>query len=139
MKNIYMGLLLFLTACSSNSRYSVQVVTQQQEDRAQIEQMPTQFSMGIDEDNAAWMRTQLFFEQYLSGDGIKRKQDQYIATTSGKYIYEVRRRVHRTSSEYSVICKVNSPEATSEKAEINAKNVSRFIRTGLLEMVLLDK
>ena len=147
IKNIKFALILTvlgLSSCSANSNSDLQmeVISQKEQTLAEIDQTPTTFQLSLEKDFAAWQRAGLFFRQYIPDAQLSINTAKLISNrgSNSKYIYEVRRRISPNGdSTYSVDCYRNHPSATLEAAERNAKNLARFISSGVLELTLLER
>jgi len=131
--------VVFIIGCSSSHVELVEVVSQEEQTIAELNQTPTTFDLEVDDDYAVWGRVRLFFRQYLPDETLSTDEDQYITNigSSGKYIYQIRRTFVGSKSHYVVRCISNNGDP--QLAERNAKNLARFMRSGTLELNLLAK
>jgi hypothetical protein len=111
--------------------------------------LPT-FSVSIDEDGAYWMRAKLFFEKFLTTDSgsktpviTKIMGRKWVLLSSpsvaGNYSYEVVKDELPGAYRYHVRCTPRNNLGQQHVAEMNARNVARFIRDGKLEISLLTR
>ncbi len=108
----------------------------------------TNFRMNLDEAPAAWDRAKLFFEKYLASDGLGAGVVTKIVgarwglsaglAASSSYVYEVWREDVRDGYKFSVVCKPKQG-VSAQLAELNARNLARFMQDGRLELSLLAK
>lgn len=112
----------------------------------QIEEMPTEFNITLEQLPKMWERAELFAQQYIgvaptyvysSGKG---KPDSIgLQFVSNNFSYLVTKRKYRDGILIQVKCTVKNSSVEASKALFNAKNLSRFIRDGRLQLALLEK
>jgi hypothetical protein len=108
----------------------------------------TYFQMNLDDAPAAWDRAKLFLEKYLSADGSRAGVVTKIvgarwglsngSSSTGSYVYEVWREDVQDGYKFKVSCKPKQG-ASAQLAELNARNLARFIQDGRLELSLLAR
>lgn len=121
-----------------------------QQAAAEVAATPPTFSVSIDEDSASWMRAKLFFEKFLTTESgtktpviTKIMGRKWVLLSSpsvaGNYSYEVAKDELPGAFRYHVQCTQRNNLGQQQVAEMNARNVARFIRDGKLEISLLTR
>lgn len=121
-----------------------------QQAAAEVAATSPTFSVSIDEDGASWMRAKLFFEKFLTTDSgsktpviTKIMGRKWVLLSSpsvaGNYSYEVSKDELPGAYRYQVRCTQRNNLGQQQIAEMNARNVARFIRDGKLEISLLTR
>ena len=123
------------------------------EDQAKdaVKSADTEFRVSIAEQEAAWDRAMLFFNQYviqfkpgaesLPGSGNKLSN---VSSKTDQYHYSVERYVNNFGSVFLVSCRPNRSlvgldRSSRQLAQRNAQNLARFIKEGQLELSLLAR
>lgn len=131
-------LFVILAACS-HPMPKIEVVSFQEQVREEVEEHPTQFQLPKQSDAQAWTRAQLFFRDYeLTTPIVSRNEIKSNPKEDKRFLYQISRVGHGKEVEYVVNCVGREPR-DSEVAEVNAKNVARFLKEGQLELSLLAK
>jgi len=129
----------------SSSVEVMDVVTVEDQAKHEILATPTTFLLQGEESEGAWTRSRFFFETYTSGtfkiSALAMTSDESAGTP---FRYTVRRTPQGVRGEtYQVACIPATPQGiTAEqrtKADLNAKNLARFLKSGYLEVSLLEK
>lgn len=121
-----------------------------QQAAAEVAATSPTFSVSIDEDGVYWMRAKLFFEKFLTTDSgsktpvitkIMGRKWLLLSSPSvaGNYSYEVAKDELPGAYRYHVRCTQRKNLGNQQVAEMNARNVARFIRNGKLEISLLTQ
>lgn len=144
--------LCFLTNCSSRPRIDyepvntsnirVQAISPKEQAIEDISKMPTQFVQGYPAAQYAWDRAQIFFKNHTSQSRFSAGSGSEIrisnrASLQDPYIFEVSRKDGPTGAQFAVRCLPRSGNANDPMAELNCKNLARFVRDGTLETSLL--
>lgn len=144
------GTSTFATAALEGSDLSAVVESSVQEQALDsLMQTPTSFPIEYRADRHAWERARVFFDKYLSPPDQKNqavvtkvRKETWILTNRdlrpSHFIYEVKRVDGRKGYTYSVSCEPVGNSA-SQDAQMNARNLARFIRDGSLEVSLLRR
>ena len=134
----------------TNHGISMEVAASVDQQAAQeIGAFPAQFIIPIDEEPVVWSRAKLFLEKFLPTTGVttpvimKVVGKRWVLASNSKipggYGYEISRDELPGSYRLSVKCVPKSKEFSQQAAEMNAKNVARFLKEGRLEVSLLAK
>lgn len=125
-------------------QYEYEVVSIEEQALEAISATPMEFEIAFEDDEAAWDRSQLFFNNYTSGAIVQDfdypAPGQILRSRPGsqdKYIYEVERSQLPQGYRYVVSCQRR--QGFAYLSERNARNLARFIRDGHLELGLLDR
>lgn len=130
--------LILLTACS-HPVPKIEVVSFKEQVREEIEEHPTQFQVPKQSDAQAWTRAQLFFRDYeLTTPIVSKNEIKSNPKAESRFLYQISRVGRGKEVEYVVNCVGREPRDT-ESAEVNARNVARFLKEGQLELSLLTK
>jgi len=144
--------LLHLTACSKKAQEWVMVkpeyerISSKQLESQQIEEMPTEFNIKLEQLPKMWERAELFSQQYLgvaptyvysSGKGTP--DSVGLKFSSINFSYLVTKRKYLNGMLIKVKCTAKNSSVDASKALFNAKNLSRFIHDGRLQLALLEK
>ena len=146
-------LILPISGCSSSTKSKPQVVvvgveTIPEQALKEIQSSQTTFTVPVSESIAAWDRARMFFLQYQGATNVASIESepapaQTLLTNEsidgGKYLYEVTRKPTSDGAVISVRCVPRGGRGSSANATRNAKNLSRFIRQGTLEISFLDR
>ena len=127
---------------------SVEVITVEQQAREEVAGTTTKFEIPWSEDDAAWERARLFLTNY--GGGIveasvgQRNIIGSLGDEASVFDYQIVRTRGKNGSNYEVTCESRGNVAATgpgdlSAAELNARNVARFIRTGTLELSMLAR
>jgi len=137
-RTLFSPLFVILTACS-HPMPKIEVVSFQEQVREEVEEHPTQFQLPRQGDAQAWTRAQLFFRDYeLSTPIVSSNEIKSNPKGDRRFLYQISRAGHGKEVEYVVNCVGREPR-DNEIAEVNAKNVARFLKEGQLELSLLTK
>jgi len=114
----------------------------------EVRKQPTSFVVTSGEDVHAWERANFFFNRYLKQEGQKgvmkavHNGNAVVLTSKalqvGRFDFEVRKTDTYNGIHYDVRC-VSRKAGNGDSANINARNLARFIQTGNLEVSLLVK
>lgn len=147
------ALLVVLGGCSvtasERSRLDWELVTQEQQQLEEIQATPTHFILEFENDQYAWERAQLFFKEFTSHTS-KTESDLPVwnmelssaASIRDRFLYRVRKNLTRDGFEYIIEAEPNRKlSGVNTKAifdaQLNSKNLARFIKEGALERSLL--
>jgi hypothetical protein len=107
------------------------------------------FTVPIDEESVVWSRAKLFLEKFLPTTGVntpvimKIVGKRWVLASNpkipGGYNYEISRDELPGSYRLHVRCTPKSNAFSTQAAEMNARNVARFLKEGKLEVSLLAK
>ena len=122
----------------------VQVETVEDQAFRAVRSTGTIIEVPYGEQSYAWERAKYFLKRYTTEDF------SYTATnaaevirsstaTNNRFIYQIERKEVPKGYRFSVYCIPNASGITSQTADQNARNVSRFIETGTLEVSLLEE
>lgn len=112
---------------------------------------PTQFVVEFPNDPTSWERAFIFFNKYTERQSIyesdKPVWNSKISNDNApadSFYYEVTRRLESNGFRYNISCTTNPKHMNSginsqDQAQLNARNLARFIRDGTLEVSLLVK
>lgn len=154
--------LLLLSACSNSKRtfsssyekrsnqvkdsnmasfdWQVEHQTVKEVARQEILNTPLEFDIEFADNAAAWDRAILFFQNELKSLTESFKSDRILASnhkdTASKYIFVVSKRPALNGNTYRVTC-ADRKAGKTDIAELNARNLARFIIHGELERSLL--
>ena len=141
-----------VSSCSSRPKLDYEVVSEPQlkfeainpGDQAleEILKTPTQFVQNYPNAQYAWDRAQMFFKDHTSRSKFVAGPGGEIGisnrnSTSDPFIYDVTRRDVPTGAQFTLRCMPRTGNANDRNAELNCKNLARFIRDGTLESGLL--
>lgn len=136
------GCHAFEPKASMNPNYSYEVVDPVEELRLSIREFPNVVEVSLDESRASWERMTMFFKEVLNakfttGENTANGQ-KVVDGSSSHYRYRILRRVNGEQMQYTVQC-VALAGGNAGQADLNAKNLARFIRDGQLERLVLVK
>jgi len=122
-------------------QYDVQVETMEDQANAAVNRAPTNFAVAsASDDKLFWARTSLFFKQYTDSYQLKKNVVRSVPGSKSRFIYEVSRVDQPETVKYSVRClAAGNINTSTDVLSRNAKNLSRFIREGNLELSLLER
>ncbi len=139
-------MLAMFSACGASVSY--ERISPQEQIQEEIANAPTSFEVAFAEDHSAWERAGWFFQKYTASTDVKteRYQDSgsgsevWLLTNadSGKdlYRYTVKKTPSGSGLAYTVFCRTEA--GTREKCDQNARNLARFIKSGTLEVSMLN-
>ncbi|MCB0353979.1 MAG: hypothetical protein KDD64_10655 [Bdellovibrionales bacterium] len=135
------------SANSETPKYEVEVVTIEQQAREDILHTPLEFFLSPSSVVGAENRVNLFFRQFLEEPAPQQQelQPKGVRFTHGgvtgqkNFRYSVDFIPSGRGTAVFVNCSPTRIEVSSQSAELNAKNLSRFIREGTLELSLLKQ
>ena len=128
-----------LSACSNANHPEIEVVTVEQQAIEEVNASSPSFFLNNAEDRDAWNRARFFFQTYTSGEPTLTKDlFETSRDPKNKYLYRLTRTTTPQGIHYVVICSSGIGDPTEEALQ-NAKNLSRFIKNGQLEVSLLHK
>lgn len=145
---------VFFYGCSTASHTNnkeitvVGVETVSEQALKEIQSTSTTFTLPISESIVAWDRARMFFLQYQGVTSIKSIESQPThnqtllsneAISNAKYLYQIVRKPIDGGTLISVKCTPRFGRGSNNNAIRNAKNLSRFIREGTLEISFLDR
>jgi hypothetical protein len=148
---------LFLSACSHDPGYEIvkeptpkyeyEVVTVEQQATADVMATPTRFTVPYSSDAQSWERARLFLGRYTTmsipqvsaGPSSVKLSNGSGPSDKDKYVYQIEKSNGREGVVYVVKCTPRGSGGTPALAERNARNLSRFIKDGHLEVSLLDR
>lgn len=148
--------LLLLASCSSSKRsfnarpeksssrasfdWQVEHQTVKEVARQEILSTPLEFDIEFADNAPAWDRVLLFFQNELKSLTESFKSDRVLASnhkdSDSKYIFVVSKRPAPNGNTYRVTC-ADRKAGKTNVAELNARNLARFIIHGELERSLL--
>ncbi len=107
---------------------------------------PTRFTVPAEDEVVSWNRARTFFATTLKNEGVQvdhvGNSDLRISNRESKserFFYSViKRRLGNGGYDFQVVVNPRLPHLEQEAA-LNAKNLSRFIREGELETMLLKR
>ena len=114
----------------------------------EVQASPTTFTVPVSDSIAAWDRARMFFLQYQGVKSIAAIESEPFPSQTllnnenvltGKYVYEVTRKPATDGSLITVKCVPRTGRGSAGNATRNARNLSRFIREGTLEISFLDR
>lgn len=144
----------FLSACSASSSGVVvepvhepaprvvitDLVPADRQLLAELAEIKTSFIVPSNAAAEAERRARLFIDQYLADTSFAASRGAGISvqgkSSGGSFLYEVRRETLAKGTRYAVSCKALKGDAPA--AALRAKNLSRFIQTGLLDAALVS-
>lgn len=116
------------------------------EERIQaVKSYPMEITVPYSEAIYSWDRTLYYFTTYLGAKVVSPNKDRLaraitLAVSSPNFSYTVEREPLAQGIKYRVKCLSKNPNQQNDKnAEINARNLSRFIADKKLELSLLSK
>ena len=122
--------------------YEYEVVDTGQIAVENIKATPKQFVLEGTPNNQAWERGRLFLDKYINGsnlsvvsrgsDSVERLESK--TSTNSNYKYRIERIRAGEMYKYSVNCSPLSANADAASADLNARNVARFLKDGTLEV-----
>lgn len=140
-------LLIFSAGCSSAGRvlppdatYEFESVTEQA--IADVDSAQTTFDVDPETARYVWERAEFFYRHYLGlNEKIKYTADSKVLGGSDKHGYQwnVTGGTASQTGTFSVACEARANGASAKVAELNAKNLARFLNTGTLEVDLLPR
>lgn len=105
--------------------------------REEIEHQQTSFVANPKEDLEAWVRARYFFQTYVGGHPIISDYEFFSDVSSGDpLVFQVLRRKTNQGAVYDVSCSAVE-ESQLRTAQLNAKNLARFLENGMLAVELL--
>ncbi|WKZ56763.1 MAG: hypothetical protein QY326_08515 [Bdellovibrionota bacterium] len=135
-----------------------EVVTVEEQAKAAVAEMPTEFGVPIENDTAAWSRARYFLNSYtesgvrldepLPGGGWRLSNYQRIdgsskqpaaKKNSDRFEYLILKKPQGDMLLYRVLCRPGTAARTISNCQENARNVARFISEGNLELSLLKR
>jgi len=121
-------------------RWEVEVESVEQQALNAISSMPAQFLIDFSENFYAWERAQVYFDLYTTERTVLTDPESGSEVVSNQnsrddnFWYSVKRSPTNEGFLYRVLVTPRQPgEASRTAASINAKNLGRFIRDGILE------
>ena len=143
---------LQLQACSSKNQEwelvkpEYERISSNEIESQQIEEMPTEFKIRLEQLPKMWERAELFAQQYIGvtptyvySSGKGEPDSIGLQFASHNFSYLVTKRNYRDGTLIQVKCTVKNSSVEPSKALFNAKNLSRFIRDWRLQLTLLEK
>lgn len=105
--------------------------------REEIEQQRTSFVLNPKDDLEAWVRARYFFQTYVGGHPIISDYEFFSDVSAGDpLVFQVLRRKTTQGAVYDVSCSAVE-ESQLQMAQLNAKNLARFLENGMLAVELL--
>ncbi|MCB0318883.1 MAG: hypothetical protein KDD56_09005 [Bdellovibrionales bacterium] len=139
---------VFLIGCAglnTGPAYEYEVINSDQIALEEIQATPTQFILEGAKSSQAWERGRIFLNKYLKGteysivargqDSVERMESKI--NSSSNYKYRIERIRLGDDYQFSVVCSPLKNQANSMNADLNARNLSRFIKDGTLELTQL--
>jgi len=149
------AVLTLLSACSSSVKprtphtLQYELVSPQEQSLEALRAAELRFNVDMGEDQAAWTRANYFFDKYAHSKSVSEELAPVwktrISSAGGggaKYLYKVEKILAKEGFNYSVSCNINpsgKPPGSPGAADLNARNLARFIREGRLELDLLER
>ncbi|MEZ4755149.1 MAG: hypothetical protein R3A13_12770 [Bdellovibrionota bacterium] len=140
-----LGAVLILSGCAgmkSTPKYEYELVNTDQIAIEEIQASPTAFTLNNFAGKQAWERARLFLDKYVTGtkysvvasgqDSVERLESK--ADRSLNYKYRVERLKKGEDYQYTINCVPLTAKGTNNAAKLNAKNLSRFLKDGTLEV-----
>lgn len=143
--------IIAVTSCTHQSKWEIvkpeyEVVSSEEQELRLIQDQKLEFYVDSQDLTRSWQRAEIFSEQYL---GItptyvysisKNKPDSVgLQFSSENFSYIVQKEKHGRAFLLRVQCSPKNSKADPSKAELNAKNLARFIKDGRLQLSLLVK
>ncbi len=132
--------------CSTTPKYEVvkpklEISSSEQELQTLISEYPLEFKLGSAEEELAWQRANLFGDHFLGSTPVPsyhsgRDESVSLKIKSKNFEYSVTKRLKGKEFIITVSCQV-SGVGTPVQADLNARNLSRFIKEGRLEVAIL--
>lgn len=148
LKTLVILLISLILGCSSSSSKKsgtwsrsfttpegYEVIGQDQQAIDIIQRSPTSFPVSPEDNGKTWARARYFFAQQL---GVEPKSTITDLTSpsegKGNFLYRISRKPSSRGVQYTVVCVPKDRSGGfDERAQLNAKNVARFLREGTLE------
>jgi hypothetical protein len=137
----------FLLGCTSftSKPEIVEINSVDDQALAQVLQTPNSFYLNAKEAGSAWGKATYFFSTYTSTLPVSHSMSEQSSnhlvgvTPSKRFEYSVTQTPRGNAFHYSVTCKALKKEVSGDlaHAELNGKNLARFLREGYLEVSLL--
>ncbi len=138
--------LLALAGCTSPARYALspdatyefETVTEQAV--SAVDSASTKFNVDPATARYVWERAEFFYRHYLGlSEKIAFTSNSKVLGGSDKHGYQwnVTGGIAEETGNFVVGCEARGNAASSKLAELNAKNLARFLNTGTLEVDLL--
>jgi hypothetical protein len=121
--------------------YEVEVVTAKDLAKQEVMAATTAFELDAAKDGEAWSRAQIFIKAYRNeplADGSAFATKLTSSNPKSEFTYNISKNRVGQVYAYDVTCTSNK-QPNSEVAELNAKNLARFITTGTFEQSLWVK
>ena len=148
MRRFLPFLLVILTGCGvglnlgGSPSYEYEVVDTSQIAVENIKATPKQFVLEGTPNNQAWERGRLFLDKYINGsnlsvvsrgsESVERLESKSSASVN--YKYRIERIRAGEMYKYSIECSPLSTNANNISADLNARNLARFLKDGTLEV-----